>query len=334
MPDGTRVATTAEGRGVAASDVRVDRAPGPVAVSVVIPVLNEARTLPELHQRLTTVMRDLGTPYEVVFVDDGSTDATPAVLRSMWARDCTTRVICFNRNYGQHAAVLAGMERSRGEVVVTLDADLQNPPEEIPRLLARLAEGADVVAGWRVERHDSWLRRGASWAANRVTSKVVGVRMHDYGCMLRAYRRSVVDQLVRCEGICQFIPALATLFTDSMAEIAVEHAPRRDGRSRYGLLRLLRLNFDLLTGFSLLPIQAVSLAGVLVAALGLGFAIFLGVRRLVVGPEVEGVFTLFAILFFFVGLQILALGLIGEYVGRIYQEVRRRPRYVIREILE
>jgi undecaprenyl-phosphate 4-deoxy-4-formamido-L-arabinose transferase len=306
----------------------------PVAVSVVIPVFNEAPTLADLHARLVPVMRQLALPYEIVFVDDGSTDESPAILKSIHDRDATVRVVRFNRNYGQHAAVLAGMERSRGEIVVTLDADLQNPPEEIPKLLARLAEGHDVVGGWRTDRHDSVFRRSVSWAANRVTSAVVGVRMRDYGCMLRAYRRSIVDQLVRCEGISQFIPALATLFTGSMAEVPVEHAPRRDGRSRYGLLRLLRLNFDLMTGFSLLPIQAVSLAGVLVAALGLGFALFLGIRRLVVGPEVQGVFTLFAILFFFVGLQILALGLIGEYVGRIYQEVRRRPRYVIAEILE
>ena len=158
--------------------------------------------------------------------------------------------------------------------------------------------------------------------------------MRDYGCMLRAYHRSVVDQIVACQEISRFIPALANTFAMSPAEVPVAHEPRRYGRSRYSLFRLLRLNFDLLTAFSLLPIQTVSLAGVLVSALGLAFALFLGIRRLLVGPEVEGVFTLFAILFFFIGLQILALGLIGEYVGRIYQEVRRRPRYVISEVLE
>ena len=243
------------------------------------------------------------------------------------------RVIRFNRNYGQHAAVFAGMERARGDVIITLDADLQNPPEEIPRLLERLGEGHDVVGGARVTRHDPWFRRAASRAVNRATSAIVGVRMTDYGCMLRAYRRSVVEHIVSCQEISRFIPALANTFAASVSEVPVEHAPRRAGRSKYGLLRLLRLNMDLMTGFSLLPIQAVSLAGVLVAALGLAFAIFLGLRRLLVGPEVEGVFTLFAILFFFVGLQILALGLIGEYIGRIYQEVRRRPRYVVTEIL-
>jgi undecaprenyl-phosphate 4-deoxy-4-formamido-L-arabinose transferase len=302
-------------------------------LSVVIPVFNEVASLMDLHLRLSRTLKDVGRPWEVIFVDDGSSDGSTDVLRALHAQDPAVRVIRFNRNYGQHAAVFAGMERARGGVVITLDADLQNPPEEIPRLLARLEEGHDVVGGARVSRHDPWFRRAASRAVNRATSAIVGVRMTDYGCMLRAYRRTVVDQIVGCQEISRFIPALANTFAGSVAEVAVEHAPRREGRSKYGLLRLLRLNMDLMTGFSLLPIQAVSLAGVLVAALGLGFAIFLGLRRLLVGPEVEGVFTLFAILFFFVGLQILALGLIGEYVGRIYQEVRRRPRYVVTEIL-
>lgn len=311
---------------------RVERAR--LDLSVVIPVFNEAGTLVDLHDRLVRTLGEAGQSYEIVFVDDGSTDASPEVLRTLHAMDPSVRVVRFNRNYGQHAAVFAGMERARGDVVITLDADLQNPPEEIPRLLERVAEGIEVVGGRRMGRRDPWLRRAASWAMNRLTSAVVGVRMRDYGCMLRAYRRPVVDRILGCQEISPFIPALANTFAASVAEVPVGHAPRRDGPSRYGILRLLRLNFDLLTGFSLLPIQTVSLAGILVSALGLGFAIFLGLRRLFVGPEVEGVFTLFAVLFFFAGLQILALGLIGEYVGRIYQEVRRRPPYVISEVLE
>lgn len=312
----------------------MSREPSLPVVSVVIPVFNEARTLVDLHERLARTLKELGQPWEIVFVDDGSTDGSADILRALHEQDRAVRVVRFARNYGQHAAVFAGMQRARGDVVVTLDADLQNPPEEIPRLLARMADGTEVVGGWRQSRQDPWPRRAASWAVNRLTSAAVGVPMRDYGCMLRAYRRPVVDRMLECQEISRFIPALANTLAASVAEIPVAHAARPDRRSRYGLFRLLRLNFDLLTGFSLLPIQAVSLSGVLVAALGLGFAVFLGIRRFLVGPEVEGVFTLFAILFFFVGLQILALGLIGEYVGRIYQEVRRRPPYVISEILE
>lgn len=303
-------------------------------ISVVIPIFNEAASLEDLYDRLTRTLKTIGRPYEILFVDDGSRDGSMDLLRLLHARDPDVRVVRLNRNYGQHAAVFAGMERARGAVVVTLDSDLQNPPEEIPALLNQIDAGHDVVGGWRAARRDPLVRRLLSAAVNRVVSVAVGVRMRDYGCMLRAYRREVVEQILRCREISSFIPALANTFAASVAEVPVGHEPRRHGRSHYGALRLLRLSFDLLTGFSLLPIQTVSLAGVAIAVLGIGFGLFLGIRRLFVGPEVEGVFTLFAILFFFVGLQILALGLIGEYVGRIYQEVRRRPRYVVAEVLE
>jgi undecaprenyl-phosphate 4-deoxy-4-formamido-L-arabinose transferase len=230
--------------------------------------------------------------------------------------------------------VFAGLDHARGAVIVTLDADLQNPPEEIPRLLAAIDAGHDVVGGWRRTRQDPWPRRMLSWGMNRLTSRMVGIRMRDYGCMLRAYRREVVDVLRGCREVSSFIPALANSFARSPLEIPVDHASRTRGRSAYRPFRLLRLALDLMTGFSLLPIQGVSLAGILIALLGMGFGGFLLLRRLLVGPEVEGVFTLFAILFVFVGLQILALGLIGEYVGRIYLEVRCRPRYVLLDVFE
>lgn len=303
-------------------------------ISVVVPLYNEAKTLEALHERLTATLDSLGRPYEIIYVDDGSGDGTSESLRRIHLDDPAVKVIFFNRNYGQHAAVLAGFERSQGEFIVTLDGDLQNPPEEIPNLLAKLGDGHDVVGGWRKGREDAFLRRFLSRWINRVTSLIVGVRMRDYGCMLRAYRRPVVEQVCRSQEASCFIPALANSFAGSVAEIPVAHSARQSGRSKYTPFRLLRLNFDLLTGFSLLPIQLVGLAGVLIAILGLAFALFLAIRRLLVGPEVEGVFTLFAILFFFVGLQILALGLIGEYIGRIYMEVRRRPKYVIKEVLE
>jgi undecaprenyl-phosphate 4-deoxy-4-formamido-L-arabinose transferase len=215
------------------------------ALSIVIPVFNEARSLGPLHQRLARTLETIGRPYEIIFVDDGSRDESADVLRALRARDAAVRMIRFTRNYGQHAALFAGMERARGEIVVTLDADLQNPPEEIPRLLAALAGGADVAGGRRVRRRDPWTRRAASWLVNRAVSATVGVRLRDCGCMLRAHRRSVIDRILAFPGSRRYIPVLAAVFASSMTEIPVGHSAREHGRSRYGPLRLLRLAFDL-----------------------------------------------------------------------------------------
>lgn len=306
--------------------------PAPVWLSVVIPIFNEAGNIPILHPRLALTLDTLARPAEVLYVDDGSTDASLDLLRDIAGADPRVTVVQLARNFGQHAAVLAGFSRARGSVVVTLDGDLQNPPEEIPRLLAKIDEGADVVGGWRETRFDPLFRRLASAAVNRATSLAVGVKMRDYGCMLRAYRREIVDQILECEERSLFIPALANTLTRRTTEIHVEHADRYRGSSKYPLLKLMRLAFDLLTGFSLLPIQIVSLFGILVSLAGVSFGVFLGIRRLIVGPESEGVFTLFAILFVFLGVLILAVGLVGEYVGRIYLEVRRRPVYRVKSI--
>ena len=304
------------------------------SVSVVIPVCNEEANLEALYTRLAKTLDGLGRSAEVIFVDDGSRDHSLEILCRLQEIDTRVRVIQLNRNFGQHAAVFAGLDHARGDVVVTLDADLQNPPEEIPRLLEEIDEGHDVVGGWRQCRRDPIMRRLLSWAVNRVASRAVGVRMRDYGCMLRAYRREIVDTMRAYREASSFIPALANSFAASPVEIPVAHDRRTNGRSKYDLFRLIRLNFDLTTGFTLAPIQFVSLAGIGIALIGLGFGGFLVLRRILGGPESEGVFTLFAILFFFVGIQILALGLIGEYIGRIYMEVRRRPRYIIRTIFE
>ena len=214
-------------------------------LSIVIPVFNEAQSLVALHQRLARTLEKIGRPHEIIFVDDGSRDESADVLRTLRERDAAVRVIRFNRNYGQHAALLAGMERARGEIIVTLDGDLQNPPEEIPRLLAALEGGADVVGGRRLSRRDAWGRRAASWLVNHATSAAIGVRLRDYGCMLRAYRRSVIDRILAFRGTRRYIPVLAAAFASSMIEIPVDHRPREHGRSRYGPLRLLGLAFDL-----------------------------------------------------------------------------------------
>ena len=303
-----------------------------VDVSVVIPVFNEAANIDLLHKRLLETLQQLGRRYEVWYVDDGSSDGSLERLREIARSDRNVGVIELTRNFGQHAAVLAGFAAASGEIVVTLDADLQNPPEEIPKLLAKIDDGYEVVGGWREERQDPFFRKAASRLINEMTSVAVGVKMNDYGCMLRAYRRGIVRQIVDCDERSSFIPALANSLAKRSAEIEVGHADRFSGSSKYGLMKLMRLSFDLITGFSLLPIQLMSLTGIVVAVAGVGFGVFLLIRRFFVGPEVEGVFTLFAILFVFIGIMILAVGLVGEYVGRIYLEVRRRPTYRIRTI--
>jgi undecaprenyl-phosphate 4-deoxy-4-formamido-L-arabinose transferase len=314
------------------TDLAAETTAVPPVLSVVIPIFNEAENLETLHERLTRTLAQLGRAHEIWYVDDGSTDRSLELLRALAQDNDGVGVIELTRNFGQHAAVLAGFAVARGDIVVTLDGDLQNPPEEIPRLIAKIEEGYEVVGGWREDRHDPFFRRAASDLINELTSLTVGVKMNDYGCMLRAYRRSVVRQIIECDERSSFIPALANSLAKHTAEIEVQHADRWSGRSKYSLLKLMRLSFDLITGFSLLPIQMMSLAGIIVAMAGMGFGVFLLVRRLFVGPESEGVFTLFAILFVFIGILILAVGLVGEYVGRIYLEVRRRPTYRIRAI--
>lgn len=303
------------------------------SISVLVPILNEEESLLELHERLMHTLELMGRPFEIIYINDGSSDHTQDIIENFRQADRRVKIIEFNRNYGQHMALFAGFERATGDAVITIDADLQNPPEEIPRLVEKVDEGYDVVATYRRGRKDSLLRKIPSYIVNIITSRLVGSKLKDYGCMLRAYSRSVIDAMNLCQESSSFIPALANTYAKRIVEIEVGHAERAKGVSKYGLFRLLRLNFDLMTGFSLMPIQAIGMLGVLIAAVGLGFAVFLFIRRLVVGPEVEGTFTLFAILFFFMGVQIFALGVIGEYIGRIFQEVRRRPRYMVRKEL-
>lgn len=299
-------------------------------ISVLVPVLNEEESLPELNRRLLRTLISTGKDFEIIYINDGSTDSTPIILEKFHNDDGRVKMIEFNRNYGQHMALFAGFDASAGEIVITIDADLQNPPEEIPKLVVKIEEGYEVVGGYRKQRKDSIFRKLPSLIVNKITSRLLGVKLKDYGCMLRAYRRNIVDYMNMCTESSSFIPALGNMFARRIAEVEVGHQEREKGTSKYSLFKLLRLNFDLMTNFSLAPIQLIGFLGVIIAALGLGFALFLLVRRLIVGPEMEGTFTLFAILFVFIGIQIFALGVIGEYIGRIYQEVRRRPRFIIK----
>ena len=308
-------------------------------LSIVIPIFNEEANIDQLWRRLSAVLNehfvDPAKPWEVVFTDDGSRDASLEMLSQLAQREARVSVVEFNRNYGQHAAIFGAFAVAQGQIIVTMDADLQNPPEEIPKLVAKIEEGFDVAAGWRQGRtdNDSLFRTLPSKLVNAVTRKTTGVKLHDYGCMLRAYRREIVDAMLLCKERSSFIPALANSFAKRIGEVPVAHAERAAGDSKYGFWKLINLQFDLLTSFSILPLQMLSVLGVLVSALGIGFGIFLMIYR-VLHPEgtAQGVFTLFAVLFFFVGAQFLAFGLLGEYIGRIYQEVRDRPRYVIKQV--
>jgi undecaprenyl-phosphate 4-deoxy-4-formamido-L-arabinose transferase len=304
-----------------------------VKVSLVVPVFNEEANLDEFLRRVTAVMDSSGRRYELILVDDGSRDRSLEILKTWAARrpDCV-RVLELSRNFGQHPAVLAGFRDVTGDVVVTLDADLQNPPEEIPKLLAKVEEGYDVVGGVRQNRQDSATRRLASAVVNRVTAAITRMRLTDFGCMLRAYSRDVVEEINRCDEASTFIPALAQSFARRPTEVEVAHAPRTGGESAYSFYRLVRLNFDLMTGFSSVPLQVFGMLGLAVALGGIAFGLFLFVRRLIVGAEVEGVFTLFAILFTLVGIAMAGLGIVGEYVGRIYEQVRGRPRFSVRRV--
>jgi len=296
----------------------------------VIPVYNEEQNLPELHRRLVKTLEGSGRSWELVYVDDGSSDRSLEILIGFTRDDCRVRVLEFNRNYGQHAAVFAGLGASRGAVVVTLDADLQNPPEEIPRLLAKMEDGFDVVGTRRKDRQDPLFRRAASRLVNRLT----GGGMSDYGCMLRAYSRRVVDQIGQCQEVSSFIPVLANLFAKRVVEIDVQHAERQAGVSKYGLGKLINLQFDLMTGFSAVLLRLMTYFGAAVALAAFALGGYILVMRVILGNHWAqfGVFTLFAVLFMMMGMLFICLGVLGEYLGRIYTEVRRRPRYVVSRI--
>jgi undecaprenyl-phosphate 4-deoxy-4-formamido-L-arabinose transferase len=303
-------------------------------ISLVIPAYNEEANLPHLVERLRSVMQKMGKSYEIIFVDDGSRDNTLSILKSFLTYP-EIRVVELTRNYGQHAAIFSGFSVVQGDIVITLDADLQNPPEEIPNLVRVMEEGDyDVVGTIRKERKDSFFRTFPSRLINGVTREITKVNMSDWGCMLRAYRRNIVDRMVNCHEHSTFIPALATYFSKKATEIEVAHESRYGGESHYSLRKLINLQFDLVSSFSDFPLKFIMYAGIGMAFWGISFGILLGIARLVYGAHwaAQGVFTLFAVLFAFVGFQFFALGVMGEYIGRIYREVRKRPEYMIERI--
>jgi undecaprenyl-phosphate 4-deoxy-4-formamido-L-arabinose transferase len=300
-------------------------------------VYNEEAVLPALFARLYPALDALATQYEIVFVNDGSADRSAALLREQFQkRPDVTRVVLFNGNFGQHMAIMAGFEQCRGQRVITMDADLQNPPEEIARLLERMDAGHDYVGSIRRQRRDAAWRRWASRAMNGVRERITHIRMTDQGCMLRAYDRTIIDAIRASREVSTYIPALAYSFAHNPTEIEVDHEERQAGESKYSLYGLIRLNFDLVTGFSVLPLQIFSLLGILVSLVSLGIYVAVIIKRLATG-EFDGLWVIWdrdVLAFFLIGIVLFGLGLIGEYVGRIYQQVRERPRYVIQAILE
>ncbi|HCN43395.1 undecaprenyl-phosphate 4-deoxy-4-formamido-L-arabinose transferase [Proteus vulgaris] len=305
-------------------------------VSVVIPVYNEEESLPQLLERTIKSCKQLEQEYELILVDDGSSDNSAKMLEeAATIEENHVIAIILNRNYGQHSAIMAGFNQADGDLVITLDADLQNPPEEIPRLVTTAEEGYDVVGTRRRNRQDSWFRKTASKMINSMITKATGRSMGDYGCMLRAYRRHIVEAMLQCHERSTFIPILANTFARRTIEIDVAHAEREYGDSKYSFLKLINLMYDLLTCLTTAPLRLLSIVGSVIAVSGFVLALLLIVLRIIFGAmwAAEGVFTLFAILFMFIGAQFVAMGLLGEYIGRIYNDVRARPRYFIQKVV-
>ena len=306
-----------------------------IDLSIIVPVYNEAENLPTLFKRLADTLDKAGKTYEIIFTNDGSKDKSLDLLKEFYQmRPDIIRIVDFQGNFGQHMAIMAAFDHARGATIVTLDADLQNPPEEIPKLLSKMTEGFDYVGSYRAKRQDNFFRTYVSLFVNWFREITTDIIMRDQGCMLRAYSRQIVDQIIKSEERSTFIPALAYKFALNPTEIEVRHDARAAGTSKYNLYRLIRLNFDLITGFSLIPLQIFTLFGMIVSALSGLLVGYLILRRLILGPEAEGLFTLFGILFFLVSVVITGIGIIGEYLGRIFQTLSQRPRFVVRQVIE
>jgi undecaprenyl-phosphate 4-deoxy-4-formamido-L-arabinose transferase len=302
-------------------------------VSIVIPIFNEQENIDALCKRLLKTMDGTKKKYEVIFIDDGSSDETPAMLRAWFKkRSDVVRVITFNGNYGQYVAILAGFEHVRGDVVVTLDADLQNLPEEIPMLLNKMDEGYDLVGGYRAQRQDNFFRTYASKIINRIRHRATGIKMKDHGCMLRAYKKYIIDEVVKTRETSTFITALAQKFAGNPVDIPVSHEEREAGDSKYSLYKLIRITFDLLTGFSLLPLQMFTMFGMIISSAS-GIYFFVELFKKVVSHH-HGYGLHFAFVFLLLSVIILGIGLLGEYLGRAYFAICGHPSFVIRDILE
>lgn len=303
-------------------------------LSIVVPVYNEEANLKKLYTRLTKTLSAIKQPYEIIFANDGSCDKTPALLKEIFDKDPQhVRVVNLVRNYGQHMAIMAGFEHVKGTYAVTLDADMQTPPEELPKIIEKIQEGYDYVGTYRLKRRDNWFRTYVSWIVNRVRAYVTHVEMKDHGCMLRAYHKNIVTKILSSHDKTTLVPVLAYTHAQKYTEVGMHHASRENDKSKYTLYKLARMNFDLFTGFSLVPIQLFTFAGLIICFCSSLLVSYLLIRRFLLGAEAEGLFTLFAVLFFLISFVITGIGIVGEYVGRTYQLLQSRPPYLIRDVL-
>ena len=310
-----------------------------MTLSVVIPVYNEEENIQLLHERLKNALDSLKKEYEIIFVDDGSTDQTLSLLEKIQAVDKNVIILSLRRNFGQTAAFAAGFDFARGDVVVTMDGDLQNDPADIPKLL-ELIKDNDLVSGWRKKRKDPFFtRRLPSMAANWLISNVTGVKLHDYGCSLKAYKREVIKNLKLYGEMHRFIPAVASWYGVRVAEVETVHHPRMHGKSKYGISRTLKVVLDLITvkflqSFSTKPIQFFGPVGVLSGFLGFLILLYLSMDKILFGHDIGGrPLLLLGALLIIVGIQLIGMGLLGEMLVRVYHESQRKPIYVIKKIL-
>ncbi len=305
-----------------------------ISLSVIIPVYNEEANIPMLIPRLFAVLAQLKENWEVIFINDGSTDHTLELLQEEAGTRGHIVIVNLARNFGQHAAVMAGFSQAGGKWIITMDADLQNPPEEIPRILAEFKKGHDLVGTIRKSRRDTLFRKTASKITNRIITRISGISLKDFGCMLRGYSREIVLAILQNPEYRTFIPALATFFAANPVEIEVSHEERAGGESKYSIIKLLSLQLDLMTGFSMWPLRILFFAGSIIALLGIMLALVIIIMRLYHGPgwAAQGVFTLFSFMFFLAGCQLFGLGLVGEYIGRVFQAVRHRPSYILEKV--
>lgn len=310
-----------------------------MTISIVIPLFNEEENVRELHGSLKPVMDSIGDEYEIIFIDDGSTDHTLSLLQEIQAADDTVIVLSLRRNFGQTAAFAAGFDYSRGDIIVTMDGDLQNDPRDIPKLL-ELMKDNDLVSGWRKKRKDPFLsRRLPSIIANSLISKVTGVNLHDYGCSLKAYRRDVIKNLKLYGEMHRFIPAVASWYGVRIAEVETTHHPRLRGKSKYGISRTMKVVLDLITvkflqSFSTKPLQFFGPIGLLSGALGFLISLYLSIDKIFSGKDIGGrPLLLLGALLIIVGIQFIGMGLLGEMMVRVYHETQKKPIYVIKKVI-